>query len=130
MIPSPDFGTAGQPATGYLVGRCHPEWVQVCIRTRDGIVMKTDRDWLSQVRPEGDWKQPDYDASHWAPTGDSYKEGPPAVPYIWTTPHPLVDMQAIPKAIWISVDAQPGVCVCLRKAFSLPLVHMAKDSDR
>jgi hypothetical protein len=110
--------------------RQYPEWVQVCIRTRDGIVMKTDRDWLSQVRPEGAWKQPDYDASHWAPTGDSYKEGPPAVPYIWTTPHPLVDMQAIPKAIWISVDAQPGVCVCLRKAFSLPLVHMAKDSDR
>ncbi len=97
--------------------RRYPEWVHACLRTHEGMVM-TDQNcefmWgaMSEGTPKG------YRGSSWRRTADIIHEGPPAAPHIWMTPHPMVDMQALAKAVWVNTTPpKEGSGVLFRKRF-------------
>jgi len=97
----------------------YPDWVQVCLRTHDGMVYSTP-EWPFAFDPSGAWTQTSFDDSNWTRVGDSILEGPPLPPHIQTSAHPFVDMQALPTAIWVSgewpTSAQRAV---FRKVFDV-----------
>ena len=102
----------------------YPEWVQACLRTHGGNLM-TDGDWRFNFDPAGNWGAVNYDANSWALTADALVEGPPIVPYIWTEPHPFVDMQAWPLGIWVAKDWPAGAKKAVfRKSFVVQNGHL------
>jgi len=99
--------------------RGQADWVQACLHTHQGNVM-TEQDWQFSFSPDRAWREPEFDSHSWATTGDAVMEGPPVLPVYWTSPHPFVDMQAKPLAIWVSSDwpANESVAV-FRKEFEV-----------
>jgi len=85
----------------------YPEWVQVCLMTHKGYFV-TDKTWKCSWDGSDDWREIDFNDDSWVLTGDSFIEGPPIVPYVWTSPHPFPDMQALPLAVWSSTPQPAG----------------------
>jgi hypothetical protein len=100
----------------------YPKWTQVAVRTADGFLMGTSKDWKHAVNPSGDWSALDYDDTSWFALrdDDGRVKGPPEEPYIWVTPDPFINTLSQssglrPSAPWGSKKGR----VVYRKVFEI-----------
>jgi hypothetical protein len=100
--------------------RPYPFWIQACIKTHNGLFY-TDPSWKQAFNPKGNWAEASYDDSSWVQIGGTGCKGPPEEPFIWLEPNAFIEMQAIPVAIWSSIDwGDSRWIMVVRKAFEVP----------
>lgn len=98
----------------------YPDWVQVCLRTRQGD-LATGPDWKYSFQATGHWTSAAYDDSAWSVLGGMGVKGPPEEPFIWVEPNAFAGMQSAgvgirPTREW---PEKKGV-VTYRKVFVTP----------
>jgi hypothetical protein len=76
----------------------YPDWVQAGLKVGDTII-GTDSSWKMSFTPAPGWNQLSFDDSNWKELGGTWVKGPPEVPYIFSAPHPHIDLQSRPWGI-------------------------------
>jgi len=101
----------------------YPKWTQVSVRTADGFLMGTSKDWKNAVNPSGRWMDPEYDDSNWILVGgdSGAVKGPPEEPYVWVNPDPFINTASQanglrPSPPWASKKGY----VVFRKVIEIP----------
>ncbi len=100
--------------------RTYPFWIQGCLKTHKGLFF-TDTTWRQCANPKGNWGDIAYDDSNWSVIGGTGSKGPPEEPFIWLEPNAFIEMQALPVAIWSTLDwDDPKTIMVVRKVFEVP----------